>query len=367
MHAKKNTNAQSAARVTRSDVAAAAGVSLTTVTHALNPKPGVRMSASTRERVRRIARRLGYRPNFVGRALVSGRTYTVGLLQPQRESIFSQFYQQMIFGMSADMEADDYHLLILFRSARERFMKVIDQGRIDGMFVLQSDLATAHLEAIAATGLPMVVVNKEWPVPSGGTAASVFSDHQRMMREAVTEFIAAGCRALLAFHDYRFCDANTRMFEAFDRAVSRAASLGVTGSTLIPDRERLARQLRDLFQPPLAWDGIFVDGADIADSLIEQGRRRGFEPGRDYELILTETRPGRTSACRRERAVYCHRPGLVGRKAWQAMRRLLAGKSCPGEIRVPYQRMPVRGVAPEDSNGTDATGTDPRLKKEANR
>lgn len=347
MQAGKKAKMETLTRVTRSDVAAAAGVSLTTVTHALNPKPGVRMSAATRERVRRIARHLGYRPNFVGRALVSGRTYTVGLLQPQRESIFSQFYQQMIFGMSESMEPDDYHLLILFRSARERFMKVIDQGRIDGMFVLQSDLATEHIEAITVTGLPLVVVNKHWPVPAGQPGVSVCSDHWRMMTEAVTEFIGAGCRTLLAFHDYRVCDANTHMLEAFDRAVAGAAAWGVTGSTLIPDHARVDRQARDLFRSPLPWDGIFVDGAAVADTLIAQGRSRGFEPGRDYELILTETQPGRTTASRGERAVYCHQPGPVGRKAWQAMRRLLVGESCPKSLLVPYRRTPVRGAREE--------------------
>src|SRR4249919_791376 len=59
------------------DVARAAGVSITTVSHALNDKPGV--SEGTRRRVREVADQLGYRPDPRGRHLASGRTGLVAL------------------------------------------------------------------------------------------------------------------------------------------------------------------------------------------------------------------------------------------------------------------------------------------------
>jgi DNA-binding LacI/PurR family transcriptional regulator len=59
------------------DVARAAGVSITTVSHALNEKTGV--SESTRQRVREIADELGYLPDPRGRQLASGRTGLVAL------------------------------------------------------------------------------------------------------------------------------------------------------------------------------------------------------------------------------------------------------------------------------------------------
>jgi DNA-binding LacI/PurR family transcriptional regulator len=59
------------------DVARAAGVSITTVSHALNDKAGV--SDATRRRVREVADHLGYRPDPRGRHLSSGRTGLVAL------------------------------------------------------------------------------------------------------------------------------------------------------------------------------------------------------------------------------------------------------------------------------------------------
>ena len=60
------------------EVAAAAGVSPTTVSHALNGMG--RLSEATRQQVLDVAARLGYRPSQSARALVRGRSDTVGLL-----------------------------------------------------------------------------------------------------------------------------------------------------------------------------------------------------------------------------------------------------------------------------------------------
>src|SRR4051794_32423335 len=61
-----------------SDVAALAGVSHQTVSRVLNGAPNVR--AATRERVLVAMRKLDYRPNLSARALVTGRSRTLGVV-----------------------------------------------------------------------------------------------------------------------------------------------------------------------------------------------------------------------------------------------------------------------------------------------
>ncbi|MEU8107449.1 LacI family DNA-binding transcriptional regulator [Nonomuraea muscovyensis] len=65
-------------RVTLKDVAARAGVSPMTASYAFT-RPA-RVATATRERVRRAASELGYRPDAVGRALKSGRTHQLGVV-----------------------------------------------------------------------------------------------------------------------------------------------------------------------------------------------------------------------------------------------------------------------------------------------
>ncbi|MEY4169548.1 MAG: hypothetical protein RLZ94_621 [Actinomycetota bacterium] len=69
------------ARVTVADVAQAAGVSITTVSHSLSGKG--RVDPATRKRVREVAAELGYVPSRAARNLALGRSDTIGLLLPQ--------------------------------------------------------------------------------------------------------------------------------------------------------------------------------------------------------------------------------------------------------------------------------------------
>ena len=62
------------------DVARAAGVSVTTVSHVLNETPHTRTSEATRERVRSVARDLGYTPNRLARGLRTRTSDMIGLL-----------------------------------------------------------------------------------------------------------------------------------------------------------------------------------------------------------------------------------------------------------------------------------------------
>jgi LacI family transcriptional regulator len=65
-------------RITIHDVAASAGVSISTASKALNGTG--RIGEETRERVKRVAAEIGFRPNALARGLLSKRSFTIGLL-----------------------------------------------------------------------------------------------------------------------------------------------------------------------------------------------------------------------------------------------------------------------------------------------
>src|SRR4051794_22258072 len=100
------------------DVAAAAGVSPTTVSHALNGKG--RVDAATRTRIADVADELGYRANRVARGLRSGRTGTIGLALPETsgneagaEMLGLDFYLQLAAGATRAAFSHDQALLLL--------------------------------------------------------------------------------------------------------------------------------------------------------------------------------------------------------------------------------------------------------------
>ena len=79
------------------DVAAAAGVSVATVSRVLSPATAdVPMRKETRDKVQRAIDELGYRPNDLARALLQHRTATIGLVVPD---ISNPYYPPLVRGV----------------------------------------------------------------------------------------------------------------------------------------------------------------------------------------------------------------------------------------------------------------------------
>lgn len=72
------------AQITLKEVAANAGVSVQTVSHILNDLPDKPYKQDTRDRVIKVARKLGYRPNAAARSMVMQKTRNVGLIMQAR-------------------------------------------------------------------------------------------------------------------------------------------------------------------------------------------------------------------------------------------------------------------------------------------
>lgn len=97
-------------KTTMEDVARAVGVSRTTVSFVLNDRPDVRIPVATRERVRRAARELGYRPHNAARALASQRTGQLGLVS---EIVTSPLSSATIRGIHTAARQAGYSLFIV--------------------------------------------------------------------------------------------------------------------------------------------------------------------------------------------------------------------------------------------------------------
>ncbi|MGH3358917.1 MAG: LacI family DNA-binding transcriptional regulator [Nocardioidaceae bacterium] len=150
------------------DVARAADVSATTVSHALNGKG--RVDADTRARVLAIARQLGYRPNRIAQGLASGRTSNLALLLPsemndhdfQSRLLEVDFYLELT--VSCVREAFEREHAVLLLPPPET---VDDLGRfgIDGAIVVSTQIGDPRLELFDSVGLPYVSVDRD---PSRG-------------------------------------------------------------------------------------------------------------------------------------------------------------------------------------------------------
>ena len=97
---------------TLADVAAAAGVSKAAVSRVMNDAPGV--APGTRERVRAVVERLGYRPDSVARALASGHGDVVELIVVDEPGVFadSPYYGRVTAGILQELAGGSAQLRV---------------------------------------------------------------------------------------------------------------------------------------------------------------------------------------------------------------------------------------------------------------
>jgi LacI family transcriptional regulator len=121
-------------RPTIRDVAAQAGVSIGTASKALNGQGKLR--TETRERVAAAARELGFAPNVLARALLAGRTYTVGLITTDS---FGRFSIPIMLGAEEALGAGQVSVFMCDTrddQVRERqYLDMLLSRRVDGLIV----------------------------------------------------------------------------------------------------------------------------------------------------------------------------------------------------------------------------------------
>ncbi|MGO4189431.1 LacI family DNA-binding transcriptional regulator [Pseudarthrobacter sp. TAF60_1] len=143
------------------DVAAAAGVSVTTVSHVLNEVASARISPETRDRVRSVARQLGYGPNSVARALRTSRTALLGLVIEDAGA--SPHAGQILFGADQAARARGYNILVINTSssatpeAREADVGSLLMRRVDG--ILYAPRHSRQLQPPDLGSIPVVLVD----------------------------------------------------------------------------------------------------------------------------------------------------------------------------------------------------------------
>jgi len=141
------------------DVAAAAGVSLGTVSNVLN-RPE-RVSAATRERVERAMLDLGFVRNESARSLRTGRSSTLAYVMLDARN---PFFTDVAHGMELTTEAIDYALFLCNsdnRTARETSLLAdLQKRQIQGILITPVDPDSPALLEVSQRGMPLVIVDR---------------------------------------------------------------------------------------------------------------------------------------------------------------------------------------------------------------
>ncbi len=165
-------------------VAAEAGVSIATVSRAINTPEAV--SQPTLARVREAIDKLGYVPNPLAQALMAGESRLIGIALPW---FHGEFFTRMLQGADAEATRLGYHLLVTAinrDNTSSRRDRVLGTGLIDGMIVMVDDHQDPLARDVLESALPAVIIDTDF---SAQGVDSIVLDNERGTREAVEHML----------------------------------------------------------------------------------------------------------------------------------------------------------------------------------
>ena len=187
-------------RVTITELARASGVSVGTVSRALNGYADVR--PETRERIMRLARELDYTPGAAARSLVTQRSHVIGVVLDTGEGhpdLQHPFFHEVMVGLKNQIGARGFDLL-LFASEHpgngygaHSYLKRCQHHNVDGVVLMGVDAEDPEVLRVTRSDLATVGVD----VGLTGTATTyVVSDNVAGAERAVRRFHELGHRRI---------------------------------------------------------------------------------------------------------------------------------------------------------------------------
>jgi LacI family transcriptional regulator len=142
------------------DIARELGISVVTVSKVLRNHPDI--GEATRKRVQKRMKELNYQPNFAARSLMTGKTWTLGLVVPD---LLHPFFAQVAKALSAEVRKKGYSLFISSSdedSGLER--QEIEQllaRRVDVMLVASVQCTSESFRRIEELKTPLILIDRQ--------------------------------------------------------------------------------------------------------------------------------------------------------------------------------------------------------------
>jgi LacI family transcriptional regulator len=187
-------------RVTIKELARLSGVSVGTVSRALNGYTDVR--AETRERIARLARELDYTPAAAARSLVTQRSHVIGVFMETGEGhpdLQHPFFHEVLGGLKQKVGAEGFDLL-LFASERpgggygpHSYLKRARHHAVDGVALIGLEPSDPEVARLVRGELPCVGIDMDLVGPN---AEVVMSDNEAGAELAVRHLHGLGHRRI---------------------------------------------------------------------------------------------------------------------------------------------------------------------------
>ena len=271
--------------VTITQIAAALGITPSTVSRALSGSP--RVKEETRLAVEQMAAQLGYQRNIMASNLRRGRSDIVGVIVPR---IHREFFSNVIGGAESLLNEAGYSVLIC--QTHERFedevkaLRTLRNNRVAGVLMSHAIASSdsSHVRDILGDEIPLVQFDR---VFSDLPGAKVVSNNFQGAYEATAHLIAQGYRRIGTLAGYMSSEAYAQRLEGWRQALLNAGEEAdpsiVFYDTIVPETGRDAA-LKAL---SAGCDALYCAGDFSALGAIEALRASGVRIPQDFGIVGT--------------------------------------------------------------------------------
>jgi LacI family transcriptional regulator len=350
---RSSTNGSS---VTIPDVARRAGVSTATAARALGGYGAA--SESARTAVLRAAEELGYRRNDLARAMITGRTNTLGLVIADIEN---PFFARAARGVSDAARAAGYDVVLTNTDedadVERSNVRVLLSRRVDGLIVAPTSPVADHLAAATESGCPVVLLDRRL---DGFPADTVLVDNVAAARDVVERLLAAGhSRIAMVTGGSRHAerrDRATTISTGDDRVDGYVAALTDAGvarpetylRTGAATPEMAASLMSELIALPDRPTAVFASDSRVALGVLKAIREAGLEVPRQISMVGFDDADW-TSVVNPPISVVAQPTYELGRRAAETLIARLSGDETPPRVHVmATDFLARRSVAPPE-------------------
>ncbi len=271
-------------KITIRDVAIRAGVSHQTVSRVINKSE--RVSPTTRTRVKKAIKELGYRPNVIARSMAKGHTYTLGCISP---NLTNYIFSKIIESAQAEARRQGFFVLTGCASTADDVLPLLDEmlnRRVDGLLVLnpRDDARYIHLLPLIEQGTPVVYLKNS---PKEEAVSSVCANDQSGGYQATQYLLDLGHARIATITGPENEECTLDRLEGYWQALSEA---GVK-----QDRELIVQSdwsaesggqaILQLLEAKVPFSAVFAQNDRMAIGAIRALRDSGLRVPQDISVI----------------------------------------------------------------------------------
>ena len=191
------------------DLAQECGVSVATVSKALNGQSDI--SEATRTRVREAARRMGYVPNMAARSMKTNRTYNIGVLfvDEQQSGLAHEYFSAVLDSFKVRVEQLGYDITFINRNLGGRTMTYLEHCHyrgVDGAVIACVDFNDPQVIELVNSDVPVVTIDHVF-----NNRMAVLSDNVMGLSALVRTAYAQGHRRIAFIHGERTAVTENRL------------------------------------------------------------------------------------------------------------------------------------------------------------